>query len=351
MLSAINSVRFASANNYKRTYTNINQNTNQNAVGYQQSFGAAKATRATATLLGLAMAAIELINPANVAKAAVDDAAAKAAKKARKTTIEITDATSACAKGYFSDFVNATLAQTSSSSHPPLHPCLIEDALERGTKSAREHGGNNFNYGFPDAFGHSFGFDYEGGKVTSYSIGSSHGRMVNGKPTGYSGNFEQRNYKDVGGDGTFTCMEKSTFRKDGSVGTFEVWGKSKPGADAPFDTVTTFPGSLPKDKITHAQNTNPAIKEAKDGVYKFKTADNLDGNIEIKDGKIYSYEEITKTADGNYVIYKYFDANGNGAFEQMRIFYLNSDYQITGARTFLTAFDQDWIPYEKELIK
>ncbi len=84
MISAVNSARFASANNYKRTYTNTNQNINQNGVGYQQSFGAAKATKATSILLGLAIAAIEAISPAQIAKAAVDDAAAIAAKKAGK---------------------------------------------------------------------------------------------------------------------------------------------------------------------------------------------------------------------------------------------------------------------------
>lgn len=53
MLSAINSTQFTSANNYKRAYTN----TNQNAVGYQQSFGAARPSRIL-TLLGAAWLAI-----------------------------------------------------------------------------------------------------------------------------------------------------------------------------------------------------------------------------------------------------------------------------------------------------
>lgn len=56
MLSAVNSVKFASANNYKRTYTNTNQNINQNAVGYQQSFGARPAR--VLPLIGAALLAI-----------------------------------------------------------------------------------------------------------------------------------------------------------------------------------------------------------------------------------------------------------------------------------------------------
>lgn len=57
MISAVNSTRFASANNYKRTYTNTNQNTNQSAIGYQQSFGMKTPSRAL-TLVGTALLAI-----------------------------------------------------------------------------------------------------------------------------------------------------------------------------------------------------------------------------------------------------------------------------------------------------
>lgn len=76
MISAINSTRFASANNYKRTYTNTNQNTNQNinqnGVGYQQSFGMRKYS-----LLATALSALLSLSPANLASAA-DKGASKA---------------------------------------------------------------------------------------------------------------------------------------------------------------------------------------------------------------------------------------------------------------------------------
>lgn len=61
MISAVNSTRFASANNYKKTYTNTNQNTNQNTVGYQQSFGASKLSALTLAALSLGS---NLVTPA-----------------------------------------------------------------------------------------------------------------------------------------------------------------------------------------------------------------------------------------------------------------------------------------------
>lgn len=343
MLSAVNSVKFASANNYKRTYTNTNQNTNQSAVGYQQSFGAARATKATSALLGAIMGVLSIVSPAKIAKAEVDEAAALAAKKVANTVSD-------CANGNFSNFVKSTLTPNSSFSHSALHPCLIEDAQETARRSVAEKGSRNFTYGFPDFEGHSFAFDYEDGKVTSYTIASSNGRMVKGVPTGYTGNFEQRKYKDVRGDGSFALMEKSSFRKDGSVSGFQVWEKSIPDAHASYDSVTSFPGSLSKAKIEHAKKANPAINNAQDGVFEFTTADNLRGNVEIRGGKMYSYEEIVPKADGKSVAHKYFDTNGNGAFEQYRIFYLDSSGRVEGAQTFNTEFDQDWIPYEKQIL-
>lgn len=55
MISAVNSVKFASTNNYKRTYTNTNQNTNPNLVSYQQSFGMKRHSRVASGFLGLVM--------------------------------------------------------------------------------------------------------------------------------------------------------------------------------------------------------------------------------------------------------------------------------------------------------
>lgn len=364
MISAINSTRFASANNYKRTYTNTNQN-NQNVVGYQQSFGMTKSTKATSILLGLVMAAIEAISPAQIARAEVDQAAAIAAKAGKKAKglvqlmpdavasateeagANLTGTVSNCAKGHFSNFVKSTLSPTSSFSRPPVHPCLIEDAQEIGKKYAAERGSKSFSYGFPDCEGHSIMFDYEDGKITSYSISDS-----TKKPEGTFGfaNFEQRNYKDVNEDGTFGRMEETIHRVDGSIGDFKVWEKTINDPLASYDSVTSFPGSLPKAKLTHAKKANPAINNAQDGVFEFTTADGLKGNVEIKGGKIYSYEEIVPKADGEAVAHKYFDPNGNGAFEQYRMFYLDSNGNIRGTQTFSTEFDQDWIPYENMLV-
>lgn len=87
MLSAINSVKFASANSYKRTYTNTNQNINQNAVGYQQSFGASRLARVVLTAMSLCS---NLVTPAfaesgsEQAGKAIAGVTAKAVKKAGK---------------------------------------------------------------------------------------------------------------------------------------------------------------------------------------------------------------------------------------------------------------------------
>lgn len=64
MLSAVNSARFANVNNYKRTYTNTNQNINQSAIGYQQSFGMGRRS-----LFITIFSALLSLSPANLAKA------------------------------------------------------------------------------------------------------------------------------------------------------------------------------------------------------------------------------------------------------------------------------------------
>lgn len=65
MLSAVNSTRFASANNYKRTYTN----TNQNAVGYQQSFRAKQPSKFAVAVLSVFTSLMGAFSPANFARA------------------------------------------------------------------------------------------------------------------------------------------------------------------------------------------------------------------------------------------------------------------------------------------
>lgn len=342
MISAVNSTRFASANNYKRTYTNTNQNTNQSTIGYQQSFGATKTPKLALAILS---ALVSLVNPA-----LAENATKKSGDLAGKTAVKIADTVSDCTKRNFSDFVKATLTPNSSFSHPPIHPCLIEDAQETAKRSVAERRSNRFTYAFPDYDGHSFAFDYDNGKITSYSIASSDIRMGNEHPTGSFGNFEQREYQDVNEDGSFARMELSTYRKDGSIGGFKVWEKSKPDADAPFDSVTSFPASLPKEKIEYAQHANPAMNNAQDGVFEFTTADNLKGAIEKKNGKIYSYSEGKETQDGELIVNKYFDENGNGAFEQYRIFYLDSNDKIKDTQYFVTDFDQNCMPYKNAIL-
>lgn len=81
MISAVNSVKFASENNYKRTY----RNTSQNAVNAQPSF-CARTPRAASGLLGLVLLATEIFSHANVARAegVATDAAVLAAKEAER---------------------------------------------------------------------------------------------------------------------------------------------------------------------------------------------------------------------------------------------------------------------------
>lgn len=85
MISAINSTRFASANNYKRTYTNTNQNINQSAVGYQQSFG----MRRTSLLLTV-LGALLSFSPANFARAAEKGAGKLAGESCMETVASYT---------------------------------------------------------------------------------------------------------------------------------------------------------------------------------------------------------------------------------------------------------------------
>lgn len=88
MLPAVNSVKFASANNYKRTFTNTNQNT----IGYQQSFGARHTRLGILAFIG----ALASISPANVAKA--EDVAGKTADVAAKKAVGVVSTAAGSAK-------------------------------------------------------------------------------------------------------------------------------------------------------------------------------------------------------------------------------------------------------------
>lgn len=79
MLSAINSVKFANINNYKKTYTN----TNQNVINSQLSFCAKAPGKFSVGLLGLFMTIVSAISPATIAKA---EEASKLAGKTALTT-------------------------------------------------------------------------------------------------------------------------------------------------------------------------------------------------------------------------------------------------------------------------
>lgn len=170
MLSVINSTRCANVNNYK----NACRNTSQNAVGYQQSFSAARPAKATSMLLGLVIAAIEAVSPAKVAKA--EEAITKLADKA--TGAAVLTVKKAAGKKHGGKIRNL---QAFVDSLRGKKEVLVDDLLEAFGKQAEEAKNNpsdTFYMPFYGKNGASIGYYDRKPKTTTIAISTNKGSVI-----------------------------------------------------------------------------------------------------------------------------------------------------------------------------